>query len=158
NIYRARFVDYHRLMVRCPGAFGSSYVYYIVPKVILFRLEHTRRTLVPRVDFISACGTSPDNVHRPGGPIALVTGRCLFAFDRARRRFRLASVHPGHSVAEIVENTGFEFDQPSDVPVTPAPSADTLRLMRSVVAPMLAEVYPEFARKVFGYVIPGQSE
>jgi len=109
---------------------------------------------VPKVDFISAPGSSPDNVFRPGGPIALVTNRCLFDFDPARRRFRLASVHPGHSVAEVVENTGFEFDRPADVPVTPAPSSDTLRLMRTVVAPMLAEVYPQFAQSVFDVTRP----
>ena len=104
-----------------------------------------------KVDFISAPGTSPDNVYRPGGPIALITNRCLFAFDRARRRFRLASVHPGHTLAEVIVNTGFEFDRPPDVPVTPAPSAETLRLMRQVVAPELAEVYPQFATRVFGF-------
>ena len=130
-----------------PGSFGSSYLYYVVPKVILFRLEHSRRTLVPKVDFISAPGGSADNVFRPGGPIALVTNRCLFDFDRERRRFRLASVHPGHSVAEVIENTGFDFDRPQDVPVTPAPSDDTLRTMRTVVAPKLAEVYPQFAER-----------
>ena len=43
------------------------------------------------------------------------------------------------------------FDRPLEVPVTPAPSAETLRLMREVVAPELAEVYPQFAAKVFGY-------
>ena len=89
-------------------------------------------------------------MFRPGGPIALVTNRCLFDFDRARRRFRLASVHPGHSVAEVIENTGFDFDRPAEVPVTEAPTAETLQMMRSVVAPMLAEVYPQFAEKVFG--------
>jgi glutaconate CoA-transferase subunit B len=89
-------------------------------------------------------------VSRSGGPVALITNRCLFDFDRSRARFRLASVHPGHSVAEVIENTGFDFDQPAEVPTTPAPSAETLHLMRSVVAPMLAEVYPEFARRVFG--------
>jgi glutaconate CoA-transferase subunit B len=36
------------------------------------------------------------------------------------------------------------------VPVTPAPSAETLRLLRQTVAPMLAEVYPQFSEKVFG--------
>jgi glutaconate CoA-transferase subunit B len=36
------------------------------------------------------------------------------------------------------------------VPFTPAPGANTLTLMRTVIAPMLAEVYPEFAKKVFG--------
>jgi len=128
-----------------------------VPKVILFRVEHSRRTLVPKVDFVSAPGGSADNVFRPGGPVALVTNRCLFDFDRARRRFRLASVHPGHSVAEVMENTGFDFDRPADVPTTPVPSTETLQMMRAVVAPMLADVYPEFARKVFNVVTPRES-
>jgi glutaconate CoA-transferase, subunit B len=106
---------------------------------------------VPKVDFVSAPGGSPENVFRPGGPIALVTNRCLFDFDPARRRFGLASVHPGHSVAEVIENTGFDFDRPAEVPVTETPSAETLRLMRSTAAPMLAEVYPQFAKSVFGF-------
>ena len=142
--------DYDHPKARFPGSFGSAYLYYVVPKVILFRVEHSRRTLVPKVDFISAPGGSAENVFRPGGPIALVTGRCLFDFDRSRRRFRLKSVHPGHSVAEVVEHTGFDFDRPEDVPVTAAPSAETLHLMRSTVGPMLAEVYPQFAKSVFG--------
>jgi glutaconate CoA-transferase subunit B len=152
NINLVNIGDYEKPKVRFPGSFGSAYLYYVVPRVILFRVEHSRRTLVPKVDFISAPGASPGNVDRPGGPIALITNRCLFDLDRARRRFRLVSVHPGHSVEEIIEHTGFAFDKPAQVPLTPAPSADTLRLMRGVVAPMLAEVYPEFARRVFGYV------
>ena len=154
NINLVSVGDYDRPKARFPGSFGSAYLYYVVPRVILFRTEHSRRTLVPKVDFISAPGGSPDNVVRPGGPIALITNRCLFEFDRAQRRFRLASVHPGHSVEEVVENTGFAFDRPAQVPLTPAPSGDRLRLMRKVVAPMLAEVYPQFAQKVFGLAAP----
>ena len=154
NINLVSVGDYDKPKARFPGSFGSAYLYYVVPRVILFRTEHSRRTLVPKVDFISAPGGSPDNVVRPGGPIALITNRCLFEFDRARRRFRLASVHPGHSVEEVVENTGFAFDRPAQVPLTPAPSGDRLRLMRKVVAPMLAEVYPQFAQKVFGLAAP----
>jgi len=97
--------------VRFPGSFGSGYLYYVVPKVILFRLEHSRRTLVPKVSFISAPGGSAENVHRPGGPVGLITNRCLFSFDRAAKRFTLASVHPGHTVEEVIENTGFEFNR-----------------------------------------------
>lgn len=150
NINLVSVGDYERPKARFPGSFGSSYLYYVVPKVILFRLEHTRRTLVPKVDFISAPGTSPDHVHRPGGPIALVTGRSVFTFERRRRRFVLASVHPGHTLAEVVEHTGFDFDRPQDVPMTPAPSGETLWLLRTIVAPQLAEVYPQFAETVFG--------
>ena len=154
NINLVSVGDYDKPKARFPGSFGSAYLYYVVPRVILFRTEHSRRTLVPKVDFISAPGGSPDNVVRPGGPIALITNRCLFEFDRAQRRFHLASVHPGHSVEEVVENTGFAFDRPAQVPLTPAPSGDRLRLMRKVVAPMLAEVYPQFAQKVFGLAAP----
>jgi glutaconate CoA-transferase subunit B len=155
NINLVSIGDYDHPKARFPGSFGSAYLYYVVPKVILFRVEHSRRTLVPKVDFISAPGGSAGNVFRPGGPVALVTNRCLFEFDRTRRRrFRLASVHPGHSVDEVMEHTGFDFDQPEKVPVTPAPSAETLHLMRSVVAPMLAEVYPQFAETVFGVAAP----
>jgi glutaconate CoA-transferase subunit B len=150
NINLVSIGDYAQPTVRFPGSFGSGYLYYVVPKVILFRIEHSRRTLVPKVSFVSAPGGSAENVHRPGGPIALVTNRCLFSFDRARRCFRLESVHPGHSVEDVIENTGFDFDRPDRVAVTAAPSADTLRLMREVVAPQLAEVYPQFAAKVFG--------
>jgi glutaconate CoA-transferase, subunit B len=140
--------DYQHPKVRFPGSFGSAYLYYVVPKVILFRTEHSRRTLVPKVDFISAPGISEPNVYRPGGPIALITSRCLFSF--ANGHFTLASVHPGHTFEDVIENTGFEFDRPAQVPETPAPSPDTLKLMREVVAPQLAEVYPQFAKQVFG--------
>ena len=150
NINLVSIGDYRHPKARFPGSFGSSYMYYVVPRVILFRLEHTRRTLVEQVDFVSAPGTSPDNVFRPGGPVALITDRCLFAFDRGRRRFRLVSVHPGHTVAEVAEHTGFDFDLPPGVAETPAPSAQTLDLLRTIVAPELAEVYPQFAASVFG--------
>ena len=154
NVNLVGIGDYEKPGVRFPGSFGSAYLYYVVPKVILFRTEHSRRTLVPRVSFISAPGGNPPNVYRPGGPIALVTNRCLFAFDRQRRRFRLESVHPGHSIAEVAEQTGFDYDCPDTVQVTPRPSEETLQLLRRVVAPQLAEVYPQFATIVFGTAAP----
>lgn len=150
NINLVGIGDHDQPSVRFPGSFGSAHLYYVVPKVILFRTEHSPRTLVEKVAFVSAPGTSPPNVYRPGGPTALVTNRCVFAFDRARKRFCLESVHPGHTVAEVVESTGFAFDRPAAVPTTPLPSAETLRMMRDVVAPQLAEVYPRFAASVFG--------
>jgi len=148
NVNLVNTGDYEHPKVRFPGSFGSAYLYYVVPKVILFRIEHSRRTLVPRVDFISAPGASADNIYRPGGPIALVTNRCLFSF--AHGHFTLASVHPGYAVADVIENTGFDFERPASVPETPAPSPATLKLLRETVAPQLAEVYPQFAAQVFG--------
>lgn len=134
--------------VRWPGSFGSSYLYFLVPRVILFREEHTRRVMVPKVDFISAPGVSEPGVHRPGGPYAMLTGLGLFYFDRERRRFRLDSVHPGHSVEEIRDNTGFEFDCPKRVHATAPPDAGTLAAIRGTVRGDIADTYPRFASKM----------
>ena len=116
-----------------------------MPRVILFREEHSRRVLVPKVDFVSAPGWSPDGVHRPGGPYALVTGLAVLLFDKAARRFRLTSVHPGHTAEEVRDNTGFDFDCPQTVATTAAPETEPLQLIRGRVRDEIAETYPEFA-------------
>ena len=134
--------------VRWPGSFGSAYLYFLVPRVILFREEHTRRVMVPKVDFISAPGTSDAGVFRPGGPQTLLTGLGLFAFDKTRRMFRLDSVHPGHTLEEIRDHTGFEFDCPAHVPATPAPDASILAAIRNRIRGDIAETYPHFAARL----------
>ncbi len=136
--------------VRWPGSFGSAYLYYVVPRVILFREEHSRRVFVPRVDFISAAGASPPGVHRTGGPHALLTPLALFDFDRARRCFRLRSIHPGHSLQEVQDQTGFDFDLPDPVPFTAAPDAATRALLHGVVRDGLREAYPTCADTLGG--------
>jgi glutaconate CoA-transferase, subunit B len=142
--------DYAHPKARFAGAYGSAYLYFMVPRIVLFRTEHSRRSLVEKVDFVSAPGASPPHIFRRGGPVALVTPLCHFAFDRTRARFRLNSVHPGHSVAEVRDHTGFDFDVPDDVPITPPPSSERLRLLRETIAPALAAIYPKFAERVFG--------
>ena len=141
--------SYPSTEIRWPGSFGSAYLYFLVPRVILFREEHTRRVLVEKVDFISAPGKSEKGVYRPGGPHALLTNLALFDYDRARHCFRLRSVHPGHSVEEVLDNTGFAFERPDKVPQTPSPDPETLALIRGPIRGEIAEVYPRFAATAF---------
>ncbi|HZT21078.1 MAG TPA: CoA synthetase [Dongiaceae bacterium] len=130
---------------RFPGSFGSAYLYFLVPRIVLFRQEHSRRSLVRRVGFISAPGLSPENVHRRGGPKALVTGLARFSFAG---RFRLESIHAGHDLAEVRAATGFDFDHAPAPAVTPAPTREELALIRGRVRTELAETYPVFAAKL----------
>ena len=134
---------------RFPGSFGSAFMYFAAGRTILFREEHSKRVLVPKVDFISAPGWSPPQVERQGGPQALLTGKALFAWQQDRRRFRLESVHPGSTTEEIRENTGFDYDTPQRAPVTSAPTCEELSSLRGSVAREIAENYPEFARRVW---------
>lgn len=136
--------EYPRNAVRWPGSFGSAFLYYVVPRVILFREEHSPRVFVDKVDFVSAPGIS-EGIVRNGGPHALLTGMALFDFDKARQCFRLRSVHGGASAADVKAATGFDYDVPSSVPVTAEPDADVLALLRGRVTDELAETYPQFA-------------
>lgn len=150
NINLVGIGEYPRLAKRFPGSFGSALMYYVVPKVILFREEHSPRTLVPKVDFVSAPGTSPPGVHRLGGPHALVTGKAVFDFDRgAAGRFRLVRVHPGETADSVREATGFDFDM-GEVTRTPAPSPERLARIRGEIAARVAQFYPEFSSRLWG--------
>jgi len=150
NINLVGLGDYPQSKVRFPGSFGSAYLYHLIPRVILFREEHTPRTLVPNVDFISAAGTSPENEYRPGGPYALVTGLCVFMFDKEKRQFRLQSTHPGVTSDDVREATGFDYIAPETVPTTEPLAANELTLLRTEVARQVAETYPGFAAKMWG--------
>jgi glutaconate CoA-transferase subunit B len=154
NINLVGLGPYPETRKRFPGSFGSAFMYFAVPRVILFRDEHSPRTLVERVDFVSAPGTSPDGAWRRGGPSLLVTSLAVMGFDRARARFSLLSVHPGGSADEVAARTGFAFDRPDEVGETPIPSGARLALLRREIAPKVAEFYPVFAERVFGVASP----
>ena len=136
---------YPNVNVRFPGSYGSAFLYFLIPRVILFREEHSRRVLVPQVDFVSAPGTTPSSVHRTGGPHALVTRLCVMAFDRDAGGFRLQSLHPGVELEEVRDATGFDFEIPAEVSRTPPPEPGRLDLIRGAVREQVAETYPKFA-------------
>ncbi len=144
NLNLATIGDHDRPDVRLSGAAGSGMLYYMTNRVILFRMEHTRRVFVEDVDFITTAGTSEERVHRPGGPSILITGLCVMKFLKGEKGFALESVHPGVTVDEVVENTGFTFRIPDSVPETSAPTPDDLRLLRTVVKAKVATSYPGF--------------
>ncbi len=136
--------------VRFPGSFGSAFMYFMTPRTILFREEHSARVFVPKVDIVSAPGVSPPGVFRRGTAQALVTGKCVFRFDPARARFTLESVNPGETAASIREATGFDYDEAADVPQTQDPTERELALLRGPVCDEMRETYPDFCRRVWG--------
>src|SRR5258708_9414954 len=124
---------------RFSGSFGSAFMYSAVRKVILFREEHSRRVLVPRVEFISAAGN----------PAALLTGKALFSWQTDKRRFRLESFHDS-TPEEIRANTGSDYDVSPRPPRTPTPPQAHFLLLRHKVKTEVARDYPDFAKRVWG--------
>jgi glutaconate CoA-transferase, subunit B len=145
--------DWPGTTVRFPGSFGAPFMYLMVPRTILFREEHSRRVLVPRVDIISAPGLSPPGVFRRGHAQALVTGRCVFSFNPDAGRFSLRSIHPGETTASIADNTGFTYETHDTVSSTWPPSAGELELLRGPVCQAMRETYPAFCQRVWGTLV-----
>jgi glutaconate CoA-transferase subunit B len=131
---------YPDLTRRFSGSFGAPFMAAVVPNLILFREGHDRRTLVQRVDFISAAGSA--NVRW------LLTERCLFRFDGSD--FALVSLHPGVTAAAVRDATGFAYAEPAEPPATEPPSPEMLALLHGPVREALAEVYPRAAALLDG--------
>ena len=149
NINLTGLGTYPEHNTRWSGAFGSAYLYFLVPQIILFREKHSRDVLVESVDFISSPGSSPDLTYRPGGPSHLVTNLCVFDFNRKQKQFSLRSLHPGCSLEEVLDSTGFSFTHAQIPATTAVPSSSILELLRQKVSPQIREIYPDFAAKVW---------
>jgi acyl CoA:acetate/3-ketoacid CoA transferase beta subunit len=116
-----------------PGNTANHAVSYWVPR-------QGTRVFVPAVDVVSGIGY--DRAAALGEPVCsrheirrVVTDLAVFDFETPDHRMRLRSVHPGVTVDEVVAACGFELALPTPVPATPVPTAEQLRLLRTVLDP-----------------------
>jgi hypothetical protein len=110
-------------------------------KMVAYFADHNARTLVERVGFVTGTRwkVGPEARLAAGlqpGPIVIVTNLAVLQKDSDERPFRVRSVHPGVDVGEVVERTGFELEVPDDVPLTPDPSEQQLKLLREEIDPL----------------------
>ncbi|GGW53243.1 CoA-transferase subunit beta [Streptomyces caelestis] len=97
--------------------------------------RHSRRVFVERVDMV--CGVGYDHAagarhHRIP---RVVSDLGVFDFATPDRSMRPASLHPGVTLEQVREATGFELAVPDEVPPTREPTAEELRLIREVLDP-----------------------
>jgi glutaconate CoA-transferase subunit B len=151
NVNLMAIGDYRRPQVRLPGGAGSAILAYVVQRVVLFKTEHAVRGLVPRVDIVTAPGYTPELTpwQRPGRVICLVTPRCVFELAPPQTPI-LRSLHPGVTLEEVRQATGFEFRAPADIRETPPLDREARRLLYGPVKEKLTQVYPRFAARLKG--------
>jgi len=137
--------EYSSPKLRLPGAYGSAMLYYMAHRVILFRNEHSRRTFVEKVDFVTAAGVTPESVYREGGPTLVITPKAILSWDKGAGEWVLDAVNPGFTVEDVQVNTGFNLRVAPTVRRTPPPTELELSTLRTTVRPKLERIYPEFA-------------
>lgn len=136
---------------RFPGGYGGGMIYYGARRTVVFRTEHTRRSLVEKVDYISAAGHTPPDVLRHGHPSKAITPKANFRFDKDAGLLFLDSIHPGYTFDDIRENTGFDLGV-TGAPATPAPTEEELHTLRHVIKPKMIDThtYADWARRAVG--------
>ncbi len=141
NVNNTTIGPYASPKVRLPGGGGMADLGCMIPLIYLWSTTHDARTFVEQLDFRSGIGWGDGGDHRarlglPGGPQLCVTNLCVFDFDPDSKRMRIRSVHPGVTVDQVVEATGFELaPSADDAPETDAPSDEELRILREEVDP-----------------------
>jgi glutaconate CoA-transferase subunit B len=133
--------DYHAPKVRLPGTAGLADMGSIGKKLYYWNPNHSTRSMVEKVDFISAAGyldggDARERLGLEGGPQLVVSNLAVMDFHPDSRRMRLKSVHPGISVEQVQSATGFQLLLPQGpVPETRAPTAAQVRLIRESIDP-----------------------
>jgi glutaconate CoA-transferase subunit B len=144
NLNSITIGDHDHPKARLPGSGGGNDVGSQCWRTVAI-MQHDKRRFVPKVDFLTTPGYlsgegARENAGLPKGtrPINVVSTLALMDYDDGpggSYRMRLAATHPGVTVQEVVDNTGFELIIPGNVPVNDPPSAQELRLLREEIDP-----------------------
>lgn len=137
NINTTVIGDYASPKVRLPGSGGACEIAINARRVFVI-MPQSKRSFVERIDFT----TSPGHLGggRPrhwlgSGPTVVVTGLGEYGFDEATGEMELRALHPGVTLEEARENTGWDLRVSPELRTTPPPTDDELRL--------IAELDPE---------------
>jgi len=123
------------VQVRLPGSGGGSDIASLSKRLVIM-MNHEKRRFVERVSYITSPGFGNGrdwrerNGLRGGGPCAVITTKGVLKFDPYTKEMVLHSVHPGVTVEEVLENTGWDLKLAAQIERTQAPTNSELRIIR----------------------------
>ena len=121
------------------GSAGGNDTASLAKRTIVI-MRHNKRKLrqalahLTSPGFVSGRGRR-ELALRGGGPHRLITDRAVIGFDPDTHEATLVSLHPGVRLEEVLENTGFRLHVPKNLPPTPLPNAEEVRLLREEIDP-----------------------
>jgi glutaconate CoA-transferase, subunit B len=128
---------YEHPRVRLPGAGGAPEIAASCREVIVVT-RHGRDKLVERVDFVTSVGFGAGRDDRArlgllgGGPRLVITDLGLLAPDPDSRELVLTHVHPGVTVEQVRDATGWDLRVAAALEETPPPTDEELAVLRAL--------------------------
>src|SRR5438270_9494607 len=136
NLNTSYVGDPARPAVKLPGSGGGADIAILSRRWVTL-MSHEKRRLVDRVSFITSPGYgdgSPGWRRRQGilggGPVAIISTLGVLRFPEQGGEAYLASVHPGHTVDDVVAETGWPLQVSDDVSETSAPTSSEITAIR----------------------------
>ena len=121
---------------RLPGTGGGNDIASLTQMIVA--LKHERRRFVERVDFITSPGFLSGSTSRydsgliSGGMYRIVTDLGVFGFEEHSKAMQVIALHPGVSMEQVNDNTGFKvLDNPAMTDTVP-PTARELEVLREL--------------------------
>ena len=120
---------------RLPGSGGAADIATMAKRCIII-MNHEKRRFTPKVRFITSPGFGDGGDWRGreglsgGGPSRVITSLGVFSFDPVSREMTLSSRHPGITVDQIKNETGWPLRVASDVRETLPPTEAELAAVR----------------------------
>jgi len=120
---------------RLPGSGGAADIATLARRCIII-MTHERRRFMPSVQYITSPGFGDGHDWREkngligGGPSRVITSMGIFAFDPADHEMALISNHPGVSVQEIKNQTGWPLRVSPEIHETASPGKEELAAVR----------------------------
>jgi glutaconate CoA-transferase subunit B len=122
--------------VKLPGSGGGADIAILSRRWVTL-MNHEKRRLVDRVAFVTSPGHGDGSMGwrernglLGGGPTAIITTLCVFRFPEGGGEAYLDTVHPGHTVDEVREQTGWAVKLAEKVGETAAPTSAELTAIR----------------------------
>jgi len=137
NINTTYIGPFEKPTVRLPGSGGGNDICSSAKRIVVI-MPQEKRKMVSKLDYLTSPGflTGPGAREKAGllggGPSLVVTNLCQMDFDPKTKCMRLATVHPGVSVQQVLESTEFELIVPSKIPTTDYPMREELELLRAI--------------------------
>jgi len=121
------------------GSAGGNDIASHAKRVIMI-MRHEKRKLPEAVAHLTSPGFVGGRNRRElglrgGGPHRVITDMAVMGFDANTHSATLVSLHPLARLEDVVENTGFPLSIPREVPPTPLPTEEELRLLREEIDP-----------------------
>ena len=121
--------DIEHPKVQLPGGAASAFLMPITPKVVIWVTRHSNRVFVEEVDFVTGQGYNHRTEACKKNEIVVISNLGVMNFKNPLRVMQIQYYHPGHSVGEIQDNTGFDLRVALDVGETPQPGQDIIELI-----------------------------